>query len=40
MSDMSINIISYMFENKSTLSKKRKKKKEHFFSSIAAKGLV
>lgn len=41
MSDMSINILSYMFENKSTLSKKGKKsKKESIFSSIAAKGLM
>lgn len=34
--------LSYMFENKSTLSKKGKKnlKKESIFSSIAAKGLV
>lgn len=40
MSD--INILSYLIEKKSTLSKKLKNKikKESIFSSIAAKGLV
>lgn len=40
MSDMSMNIISYMFENKSTLSKKKGKifkKRKHFFLPLLLK---
>lgn len=39
MSDMNINILSYMFENKSTLSKKKEKeiKKESIFLPLLLK---